>query len=255
VQRDLQLASQVQRGFLPQHLPEIPGYEFFTFYESAQQIGGDYYDFIPLPSQQLAILLGDVAGKGVPAALLMARLSSDARFSMLTEPTLDAAITCLNKLLAQAGLTDRFVTLAGTVLDPATHELTLVNAGHQVPLRFSPDTGSLENVVSDETGGLPLGIFEDFTYSRLTTVLQPGETILVFTDGITDAMNVHGEAFQMTGLRKAVDAARANGNPLTPRTIGESLVRAVKDHAAGRSPHDDIALVCFGRTDSVTAGP
>src|SRR5262249_53336023 len=84
-QRDLELAPQVQRGFLPRRLPQVPGYDFFAFYESAQQVGGDYYDFIPLASRRLGVTLGDVAGKGVPAALLMAKLSADGRFCMLTE--------------------------------------------------------------------------------------------------------------------------------------------------------------------------
>jgi serine phosphatase RsbU (regulator of sigma subunit)/pSer/pThr/pTyr-binding forkhead associated (FHA) protein len=248
-QRDMQLASQVQRGFLPQALPEIAGYEFFAAYESAQQIGGDYYDFVSLPSKQLAILLGDVAGKGVPAALLMAKLSSEARFAVLTEPGPGPAITKLNNLLSQAGLMDRFVTFAGTFLDPANHRVTIVNAGHQVPLLFKPGATDVNNAVSDEESGLPLGVMEDFEYGAVSVDLQPGEIVLIFTDGITDAMSVKGEAFQMKGLRDAIDAARATGEPISPARLGDAIIKAVKDHASGRSPHDDIALVCFGRIE------
>ena len=145
----------------PTDRPEVPGYQFYAYYEPAQEVGGDYYDFVPLtlpsppesgeerkvrglpPEQQrLAIMLGDVAGKGVPAALLMAKLSSDARFCLLSQANLAAAITVLNDLLYQhTSQMDRFVTLGGAVLDPATHEVTLVSAGHLSPLMFCKAKG------------------------------------------------------------------------------------------------------------------
>src|SRR5207248_3925661 len=138
VQRDLELGESVQRAFLPQALPEVDGYQFFAQYKSALTIGGDYYDFIPLPDGKLAVLLGDVAGKGVPAALLMAKLSAEARYCMLMAPDDPAkAVTCLNDVLAhllQSGNMDRFVTLAAAVLDPAKNAVTLLNAGHMPPL-------------------------------------------------------------------------------------------------------------------------
>src|SRR5262249_27844647 len=121
LKREMELAREVQRSFLPLRPPDVAGYEFFAHYAAAQEVGGDYYDFIPLPPQRLAVIVGDVAGKGVPAALLMAKLSSDARFCMLTEPRAAAAISRLNASFHQAGLTERFVTLAVAVLDPATH--------------------------------------------------------------------------------------------------------------------------------------
>src|SRR4029077_6613264 len=108
---DLELARGVQRAFLPPLLPDVSGYEFFAYYESAFEIGGDYYDFIPLPRQRVAVMLGDVAGKGVAAALLMAKLSADARFCMLTEPNPAAAVARLNSLMNQAAISDGFVTL------------------------------------------------------------------------------------------------------------------------------------------------
>src|SRR5438128_12541799 len=104
---DLELAREVQRGFLPLRLPEVSGYEFFTHYEPAYEVGGDYYDFIPLPGNRLGIMIGDVAGKGVPAALLMAKVSSDARFCMLTEPDPAQAVFKLNELMQEAGMLDR----------------------------------------------------------------------------------------------------------------------------------------------------
>src|SRR5262249_55640447 len=109
LERDLKLAHQVQMSFLPKKLPQAKGYEFFAHYESAQEIGGDYYDFIPLPDARMGIMVGDVAGKGVPAALLMAKVSADARFCALAENSLADFVFRLNELLQEAGMLDRFV--------------------------------------------------------------------------------------------------------------------------------------------------
>ncbi|MBY0527607.1 MAG: SpoIIE family protein phosphatase [Gemmataceae bacterium] len=243
-QRDLELAREVQRGFLPGSLPQIPGYQFFAHYESAQQIGGDYYDFTPLSNHRLGILLGDVAGKGVPAALLMAKLSAEARFCMLTEPELAVAISRLNDLLMRAGMMDRFVTLAGALLDPGRHTVALVNAGHPPPQIYRAATSKLEDGISTEATGLPLGVLEDFTYSAHQVELRPGDSILMFTDGITDSMNAQNQPFQMAGIHAAVKDPRGG---LTAPELGERVIKAVKQHAIGRSQHDDIAVVCFGR--------
>src|SRR5207244_5915454 len=107
LERDLELAKHVQKSFLPKKLPVAPGYDFFAHYESAQEVGGDYYDFIPLPGGRLAVMIGDVAGKGVPAALLMAKVSSDSRFTMLTEAGPAEAVFKLNELMQEAALLDR----------------------------------------------------------------------------------------------------------------------------------------------------
>lgn len=248
-QRDLEVAREVQRGFLPQSLPEIPGYQFFAHYESALQIGGDYYDFIPLSQHRLVVVLGDVAGKGVPAALLMAKLSAEARFCMLTEPELAAAVTHLNDLLLRAGMMDRFVTLAAGLLDPSRHTVTFVNAGHLTPLIYRAAFVKLEDGnVTDQTG-LPLGVLEGFQYTSHSIELKPGDSVLLFTDGITDAMNVQNQPFQTKGIHQAVSTGRGlTAPPPTPSELGERVIKAVKQHAAGRSQHDDIALVCFGRS-------
>jgi len=155
---DLELAREVQRGFLPPQLPEVPGYEFFAYYESAYEIGGDYYDFIPLPGKRVAVMLGDVAGKGVTAALLMAKLSADARFCMLTEPDPGAAVTKLNSLMIQSGIADRFVTLVAAILDPGSHTVTLVNAGHPSPLIYHRATRTVAEAIGNEIAGFPLGV-------------------------------------------------------------------------------------------------
>ncbi|CAN5609403.1 hypothetical protein BH10PLA2_BH10PLA2_17660 [soil metagenome] len=239
---DLELARGVQRGFLPRKLPHVPGYEFFAFYESAFEIGGDYYDFIPLADQRVAVLLGDVAGKGVAAALLMAKLSADARFCMLTEPQPAAALTMLNKLMTQAGLADRFVTMVAAVLDPRSHTVTLVNAGHPSPLHYHFATRNVEEVTSVEMAALPLGILDDFAYTSCRFTLEPGDSFLTFTDGVPEAMDINDVQLQTRGVLAAV-----HGKDYAPRDLGEQVINLVKQFATGRSQHDDIALVGFGR--------
>lgn len=243
-QRDMALAYQVQLSFLPKELPNVPGYQFYAFYEPAQEVGGDYYGFIPVSKTRLAVLLGDVAGKGVPAALLMAKLSSDARFCLSTEAGPAAAIDRLNTLLYQnTAQMDRFVTLAAAVLDPNENVVTLVNAGHLTPLIYRAATRALAEAMPTESAGVPLGILESHQYSSSQIALEPGDTLLLFSDGVCDAINSEGARFE----NKGIGTALKNLTSLTPTQIGESIVKAVKQHSLGRSAADDITLVCLGR--------
>src|SRR5262249_8424787 len=158
---------------------EVPGYECFATYEPAQEVGGDYYGFIPLGSGKLAIAVGDVAGKGIPAALLMVKLSSDTRFCMHTEGDSARAVALLNNhLYEHTSHTDRFITFAAVVLDPSTHTVTLVSAGHQSPLLYKKATNTLVEAVPREVSGLPLGMLEGFEYGSCQVVLQPGDCLV-----------------------------------------------------------------------------
>jgi serine phosphatase RsbU (regulator of sigma subunit)/pSer/pThr/pTyr-binding forkhead associated (FHA) protein len=243
LERDLKLARDVQKSFLPKKMPVAEGYEFFAFYESAQEVGGDYYDFVPLPGPRWAIMCGDVAGKGVPAALLMAKVSSDARFCALTEPNFDRVIYQLNEHMQEAGLLDRFVTLGAGLLDPASHAVTFVNAGHLPPLIYRKAAGTFDEGVSTEQTGFPLGVADGIPYQAVPTVLGPGDCVLLFSDGVTESKNKDEKDFGMDGLLAAL-----KDGPMTPRAMVERLVNAVHLHATGRKPHDDLTVVAFGRT-------
>ena len=223
---DLELARGVQRGFLPSGLPEVPGYEFFAYYEPAFEVGGDYYDFIPLhdfiplPRQRLAVLLGDVAGKGVVAALLMAKLCADARFCMLTEPDPAAAVTKLNALMTRSGIADGFVTLVAAVLDHESHTVTLVNAGHPPPLLYHRATRTVDEATGEEMAGLPIGVLDGFEYASCQVSLEPGDSILAFTDGVTEAMDVNDVQLQTKGVYAAV-----RGEAYSPQALGSGWSR------------------------------
>ncbi len=242
MERDLATARQVQLSFLPRKLPKVAGYDFFAHYESAQEVGGDYYDFIPVPESSLGIMIGDVAGKGVPAALLMAKVSSDARFCMLTEKSTAAAVSRLNELMQEAGLLDKFVTLEAGLLDPAAHQVTFVNAGHLPPLLYRKSTGQLEEAISRDLAGFPLGVADSVPYDCATIPLEPGDCVVMFTDGVTEAKNKDEVEFQL----KNTLATLRNG-PMTAKAMGTRLVAAIKEFAKGRKPHDDLTVICFGR--------
>jgi serine phosphatase RsbU (regulator of sigma subunit) len=254
VQKEIELARQVQLGFLPQTLPVVDGYEFYSHYSPAQTVGGDYYDFVPLPGGRVAVVLGDVAGKGVPAALLVAKLSSEVKFSLVTESNPAKALSNLNDQMIRGGLQDRFVTLAAMILDPASNQLAIVNAGHMTPKLFRGSRGELSEAISNEVSGLPLGVLPGFEYEAATITLEPGDTIMVFTDGVTDAMNPTGEMF---GFAR-VDAQLCPEETITesgrPKRMGERLVNEVRKHASGRAQNDDIAVVSFGRLEA-SQGP
>jgi serine phosphatase RsbU (regulator of sigma subunit) len=221
----------------------VPGYEFAAHYEPAMDVGGDYYDFIPAPGGRTATMIGDVAGKGIAAALLMSKVSSDARFTILTEPGPAQAVTRLNVLLQEAGLLDRFVTLEAAVLDPAQHEVNFVNAGHNPPVIYRRADGSVEEAFPHTTGGYPLGILDGYKYEICATVtVDPGDLILMFSDGVTEAPNAAGKEFGLDGIFAAM-----HSGPMTPPEVVTRTVAAVRQHCLGQNKHDDLTVVCFGR--------
>lgn len=244
VKNELDLARQVQLNFLPRCAPEVPGYEFYAFYEAAREVGGDYYDFIPLADQGLAVTLGDVAGKGMPAALLMAKLSSETRSCLLTERNLTVAVAKLNdQLYPSTSPMDRFITLVAAVLNPATHTLTVSNAGHPSPLWYRSSEKKFVQAVPNEDDGQSLGLELGNQYHSYRIELQPGDFVLLYSDGVTDAQNKAGKPFRTKGIHAILE----QGGALTPQAFGKRLVDAVHRHSTGGSQYDDITLLCFGR--------
>jgi sigma-B regulation protein RsbU (phosphoserine phosphatase) len=243
--RDMELATRVQKSFLPSSLPQVSGYEFYAYYEPAQAVGGDYYGFIPLPQGRLAVAVGDVAGKGIAAALLMAKVSSDARFCFLAESNPGQAVSKLNdQLYPFTSPMDRFVTFAVVVLDPARHVVTLVSAGHPSPQLSRKGGSLLQDAVPRATAGLPLGMVEGCAYEACQIALQPGDNLILFSDGVTDALDARNVLFSPKGVQRVVQEAGA----VSAAVLGERIIKAVQQHAANRDAHDDITLVCLGRT-------
>ena len=178
----------------------------------------------------------------------MAKLSAEARFSMRTESEPHKAIGVLNNQLFR-GIGDRFVTLTALVLDPVTHRVVIVNAGHINPMHYEASTYAFLEAIDTDRTGLPLGVIEDFVYDCVTITLEPYDSLVIFTDGVTDAMSPAGELFEMERVTTAVRTGSADLLEMRPKAIGERLVAAVRKHAAGQAQNDDIAIVCFGRID------
>ncbi|MGO8690297.1 MAG: SpoIIE family protein phosphatase [Thermoguttaceae bacterium] len=248
LERELRVAHEVLRGFLPAASPRIPQYEFFAFYEPASQLGGDYYDYIPLSGGRLAVVVADVSGKGIPASLLMARLSADARYCLASEPTPAEAVNRLNRAFCEAGWEDRFVTLVLAVLDVQHNEVAVVNAGHLPPLlRLGP--GQIEPVLEAEPH-LPLGVEYETRYTQHTLTLAPENLLVLYTDGITEAMNDQDQLYGAARLRSqlASPAARVE-------RIGRQILEDVKLFVGLRPQSDDMCLVCLGRKKELPSPP
>jgi GAF domain-containing protein len=188
--RDLELAHRVQRGLLPSGPPEIAGYEIFDFYEAARQVGGDFFGYVPLSGGRLAVVLADVSGKGVAAALLMAALSADIRYCLASEPDLGQAVSRINESFLRGGWDDRFATLVVAVLAADSSAVTICNAGHLPVFLREPD-GAVRQAATD-LGGLPLGMAAAHEFRSCTIELAPGAAFVLCTDGVTEAMDHDG---------------------------------------------------------------
>lgn len=238
VERDLELAHEVQRGFLPDRKPQLPGFKFYDFYAPAAYVGGDYYDYVQLPDGRTAVLIADVVGHGVAAALMMAKLSSEVRISLASGAHPAQAVTTLNDRLCRSQ-TDRFVTFVLVAIDPASGDVCIVNAGHMCPI-VRRKNGVIEEPGHKEVG-LPLGVAEGLAYEHASIILEPGEVVVLYTDGVNESMDLKGEFFGIDRIRRHVQTMKQ------AELLGQSIIDDVQTFV-GRGPQiDDMCLVCFGR--------
>ncbi|MBX3412843.1 MAG: SpoIIE family protein phosphatase [Pirellulales bacterium] len=242
MQRDLELAHKVQQGFLPAAPPRIGGYDFFDFYEPANLLGGDYYDYVQLGENRVAVIVADVAGKGIPAALLVAKLSAEIRFALASETDPALAVARMNASFIRGGWEDRFVTLIVAVLDTERNVVQIVNAGHMPPYLRHRDRRV--EAIGGDAAGLPIGVDVDFDYEMVAVPLRSGDSLTFFTDGISEAMNAENELYGLERLEVQLHETTSDG--IT--SIGRGVLDDVKKFV-GRTPQrDDMCLVCFGRS-------
>ncbi len=237
---EMNIASAVQLALLPERMPDVDGYSFFAMYESAQAVGGDYYDVIPLDNGKIAIAFGDVAGKGVPAALIMSRIATVVRSVVEFVDDVSQAIEKINGHMCARAVEGRFVTFVLIILDPTKHTMSLVMAGHMSPIIRKPD-GSLEEF-DDGFVGVPLGVVDGYPYDVVMRDIGPGETVVIYTDGVSEAMNIAGDLYGVDRLRKLVKK-----QPADTQVMGTAIREDVRKHANGRPQNDDITLLVFGR--------
>lgn len=243
VQKELDFAREVQQKLLPRTMPELEGYGFWAYYEAAREVGGDFYDFLRLPNGHEAVLLGDVAGKGVPAALMMSKVSTLSKVALLSYPdSLSDAMYTLNNEVCDAGFEMSFVTIEVCVIDPETHEVTVANAGHLAPMFCRADS-TVDMAVGEQVRSHPLGIDHNVAYPADRTQLAPGESVVLLSDGISEAMNSAEETYSIKRIRDQL--SRSPGEE--PAQLGRMLLEDVGRHMARREQDDDVSLVVFRR--------
>ena len=239
LERELALASEIQQRFQPTAPPHILGYELQGISFPCYEIGGDYYDFIEREDGRLIIALGDVSGKGTAAALLMSSLHAAIHAQSASHDSLVATISAVNRYLANNIPANRFVTLFYAELEPDSGSLSFLNAGHNPPL-IVHNAGTVEQLAS---GGLPLGIKPDAEYREGRTQMQPGDVLVIYSDGVTEAVSPTGEEFGPTRLYEVVSRnveASAAG-------IRDRIESSLTKFAQGTSAADDITLVIVKR--------
>lgn len=236
--RDLELARGVQLGLLPNEPPVIEGFTFYDFYEAANKVGGDLFDYIEFADGRFAVVVADVAGHGIASALLMAKFSAEVRFALLREDSASAAVRRINNAIIQLNL-QRFITMILAVVDPATQKMTIVNAGHLDPI--VRDASGVKSI-SREVAGLPIGISEDYVYKEMDYPFLENTTVLFYTDGVNEAMDQEGDQF---GHQRVKETVAAGENQ--PAAIGKRLIEAVSKFEDSTVDNDDTCLVCIGR--------
>jgi serine phosphatase RsbU (regulator of sigma subunit) len=237
---EMAIARNVQQALLPKDLPQAAGYDFYASYDSALAVGGDYYDAMLLDDGKVCLSFGDVAGKGVPASLVMSRISSVVRSTLKYVDDVGEAIKAVNNHMCSSAVEGRFVTYILAVVDTRAHEMQLAIAGHMSPMIRKVD-GTIEEF-DEESVGIPVGVIEDYPYDVLSRPIDPGETVLFYTDGVSEAMNPANELYGDKRVREFL--RKSTG---TAAEIGKALLTDVRAHANGRAQNDDITIMIFSR--------
>ncbi|MET0623495.1 MAG: SpoIIE family protein phosphatase [Pyrinomonadaceae bacterium] len=238
-ERELQLAREIQQRFQPTAPPVVPGFEFQGISFPSYQIGGDYYDFIPCPDGRLVVALGDVSGKGTSAALLMSSLHAAVHAQVASCRPITETVGAVNRYLADNTPANRFVTLFYAELDPLTGALSFINAGHNPPI-IAHESGTLEHLGA---GGVPLGILPDFDFREGRTQLRHGDTLVAYSDGVTETQNPAGEEFGTMRLQEVI----TQNLDRSAAGLRDKIEAAISAFAQGMPAVDDITLVIVRR--------
>lgn len=245
VRDELEVARSLQRDLLPSSLPTMPGYLVSHSYETANEIGGDYYDLIPLDDGRIAVAVGDASGHGMAAGLLMAIANATLKGALDVDPSPQPVIEAVDRSLLGTGGRRAFMTLIYGVLEPEKGDLKLGMAGHPFPLVRRGD-GRVEEIGS---GSLPLGLRLGGTRPIVELHLEPGDLLVLYSDGIPEASNADGVDFGFDRLRSIV------GRPGSAATIHDAVRRELHRHMGGESPRDDHTLVVLERLPPLPPRP
>jgi len=243
VRDELEVARQLQADLLPQAAPNVPGYAFAHSYRTANEVGGDYYDFSVLPDGRIALVIGDASGHGIAAGLLMAIANATLKTALEVDPAPEKVAKLLNSTLFRTGDRRAFMSLFYALLEPASGTVDYVCAGHPFPLLRRRD-GS---VVELGSGALPLGMRASLDLPVHGMRFEPGESLILFTDGLPEALNASEEAFGFTRLERL--AAVGTG----AAQLHDSVVREFKSHVGLRNVADDVTLLVVHRSLEIGA--
>ncbi len=239
VQQELRLAYDIQTNLLPKEPPTVEGYEIFGISIPAKEVGGDYFDFIPINESCIAFCLGDVSGKGMPAALLMANLQATVRGQALVNASASGCMAWCNTMLFHNTPAEKFSTFFYGILDTKDHQICFANAGHNYPFLFSEGQQARQL----EHGDIILGCMETFHFSEHTISLAAGDIFVLYSDGITEAVDKNGEEFGESGLLSVI----SENMGVSAEQMTEKIITAVNRHAGDNVQFDDMTLVIIKR--------
>ena len=240
LENELDVASRMQQSILPTEFPEAPDYQVFASMEPARDVGGDFFDILRLPDGRIGLVVADVSGKGVPAALFMMSICTLIKGAAVSHSDPSEILHQANHLLCENNDALMFVTVFLAVFDPASDELVYVNGGHNPPIIFH---ASGTSTLLPSTDGIALGIAPDLTYDKRVVILSPGDTVMLYTDGVTEAENSAGEQFGIDRLSEVF----AGLPPRDTRDITTAVFQAVKSFADGAPQFDDITCLSLHR--------
>jgi serine phosphatase RsbU (regulator of sigma subunit) len=246
IEQELRVARLIQQTLLPKHVPDLPGYQLAAYYQPAREVGGDFYDFLELDNGHLGLVVGDVTDKGVPAAIVMATTRTMLRASAQRLDSPGEVLKRVNDVIVRDIPPNMFITCLYAILDPETGLLRFANAGHDLPYRRRRRTSSSGGAEELRATGMPLGLLPGMSYEEKEIVLQRGDSVLFYSDGLVEAHDPEREMFGFPRLQGLVGAHRSDGPAMVNFLLAE-LARFTGDQW---EQEDDITLVTLDRSET-----
>src|SRR5215210_5722076 len=243
IEQELRVARLIQQTLLPKHVPELPGYQLAAYYQPAREVGGDFYDFLELDDGHLGIIVGDVTDKGVPAAIVMATTRTMLRASAQRLDSPGEVLKRVNDVIVPDIPPNMFITCLYAILDPETGLLRYANAGHDLPYRRRSSAGGAEEL---RATGMPLGLLPGMSYEEKEIVLERGDSVLFYSDGLVEAHDPEREMFGFPRLQGLVAGHRSGGQAMVNFLLSE-LSRFTGEEW---EQEDDITLVTLERSET-----
>jgi serine phosphatase RsbU (regulator of sigma subunit)/putative methionine-R-sulfoxide reductase with GAF domain len=242
LEKELDVAREIQKSFLPGRAPNVPGFQIASYWRSARRVGGDFYDFMPLANHQVGLAIADVADKGVPAALFMALSRTLLRATAMSGRTPADTLSRANELIMSDARSDLFVTIFYGVLDPKSAKFTYANAGHNPPIWYEARSNTTRFM---KEHGIALGVVPEVLVKDHVLTLAPGDVLVLYTDGVTEAFNAAGDEFGDRHLAQVVRECAAG----TAEEISQAIVSAVRAFVGDEPPFDDVTMVVVKRDE------